>query len=372
MSASTTRLKQRIREDIAINGPMPLSRYMNICLGDPQSGYYTNRDPFGIKGDFITAPEISQMFGELIGVWLVSAWEQLGAPNQMRLVELGPGRGTLMADCLRSIALKPQLLDGLQIDMVEMSPVLVAEQQKKLAHINCPIRWCDKLEDHDLPTLIVANEFYDALPVHVMIKTMSGIHERHVAGSGEDELTFIDLPASLPEATLASYESLPENTVFELSPERHQMTQNISRTLTQHGGAALLIDYGFLQPKTGTTFQALKNHQAVDPLEEPGTADLTSLVDFTALQREFSAQGLNVHGPASQMDFLLDLGLLDRAGQLGANADIGTQTALQNAVTRLVSPDEMGTLFKVIAATTFDAPSQCFGQGFGQGLGKQA
>lgn len=361
MPASPKRLKQRLFEDIAINGPMPLSRYMNICIGDPQDGYYTTRDPFGVKGDFTTAPEISQMFGELIGVWLISAWEKLGAPNQIRLVELGPGRGTLMADCLRSIALKSKMRDGLQIDMVEMSPVLVAEQQAKLAQAKCPVRWCSKLEDSALPTVIIANEFYDALPIHIMIKTASGIHERHIVGSGENELAFADLPASMPEATLASYKSVAENTVFELSPERHQMTQEISHTLAQNGGAALLIDYGFLQPKTGATFQALKNHQPVDPLSEPGTADLTSLVDFTALQREFSAQELKVQGPTTQMDFLLDLGLLERAGQLGANADTTTQAALQNAVTRLVSPQEMGTLFKVIAAKTFDDPLPGFG-----------
>lgn len=352
MSASTTSLKQRIFEDIALNGPMPLSRYMNICLGDPTHGYYTNRDPFGAGGDFTTAPEISQMFGELIGVWLISAWETLGSPAKTRLIELGPGRGTLMADCLRSIALKPKFLEGLQIEMVEMSPVLISQQEKRLSNAPCPVRWCSSLEDHDLPTLVVANEFYDALPVHVLVKTSSGIFERHVVGSDDESFAFSDLPASLPEKTLARFNSLPENTVFELSPERHQMTQRIAQVLLQNGGATLLIDYGFTQPKTGTTFQALKNHQPVDPLEEPGCADLTSLVDFTAMQKEFAQQGLNVCGSISQMDFLLDLGLLERAGQLGASADMETQTTLQNAVTRLVSPDEMGTLFKVLAATT--------------------
>lgn len=353
MPASSTSLKQRIFEDIALNGPMPLSRYMNICLGDPKHGYYTNRDPFGVAGDFVTAPEISQMFGELIGIWLISAWENLGSPAKTRLVELGPGRGTLMSDCLRSLALKPQLINGLQIDMVEMSPVLVGEQQKRLSGAPCPVCWSSSLEESELPTLIIANEFYDALPVHVLVKTSSGIFERHVIGSGDDSLVFSDLPASLPNSALLEYEHLPENTVFELSPERHQMTQTISSVLKQNGGAAILIDYGFEQPKTGATFQALKNHKPVDPLEEPGNADLTSLVDFTSLQKEFLAQGLYVHGPASQMDFLLNLSLLERAAQLGASANLQTQTVLQNAVTRLVSPDEMGTLFKVISATTF-------------------
>lgn len=358
----SAKLKQRIHEDIAINGPMPLSRYMNICLGDPKHGYYTNRDPFGLTGDFTTAPEISQMFGEIIGIWLIAAWEQLGAPDQFRLVELGPGRGTLMADCLRSISLKPKMLAALQIDMVEMSPVLVTEQQKKLKHASCAIRWCSQLEDLELPTIIIGNEFYDALPVHVMIQSKTGIHERHVIAAEDNGLTFADLPATLPEFSRSDFENIPNDAVFELSPERHQMTQDIVKALTKCGGAALLIDYGFLQPKTGTTFQALKNHQPVDPLAEPGDADLTSLVDFSALQTGFSTQGLNVHGPTTQMDFLLDLGLLERAGSLGAAADKDTQTALQKAVTRLVSPDEMGTLFKVIAATTFNNPLPGFGK----------
>ncbi|MFK8034463.1 MAG: class I SAM-dependent methyltransferase [Hyphomicrobiales bacterium] len=345
-------MKRRIFEDIALNGPMPLSRYMNICLSDPEHGYYTNRDPFGAEGDFVTAPEISQMFGELIGIWLISAWENLDSPAKIRLVELGPGRGTLMADCLRSLTLKPQLIQGLQIEMVEMSPVLVTEQQKRLSGAPCSVCWSTTLEECEIPSLIIANEFYDALPVHVLVKTSSGIFERHVVGSGSDSLEFADLPASLPKSTLLEYENLPENTVFELSPERHQITQKISSVIKQHGGGALLVDYGFQQPKTGTTFQALKNHKSVDPLDEPGSSDLTSLVDFTALQKEFRTQGLNVYGPTSQMDFLLNLGVLERAGHLGASANLQTQTALQNAVTRLVSPDEMGTLFKVISATT--------------------
>ncbi|MEP2758334.1 MAG: SAM-dependent methyltransferase [Hyphomicrobiales bacterium] len=355
-------MKQRIREDIAINGPMPLSRYMNICLGDPQDGYYTSQDPFGLAGDFTTAPEISQMFGELIGAWLIEAWEKLGAPTQCRLVELGPGRGTLMADCLRSISLKPKMLAALQIEMVEISPVLIAEQQKKLSGSQCAVRWCEQLDAAELPTLIVANEFYDALPVHVMIKSNSKIYERHVVATDDDGLGFSDLPATLPKTALPDFNKIPENTVFELSPERHQMTQNLAKALTICGGAALMIDYGFLQPKSGTTFQALKNHQPVDPLDSPGNADLTSLVDFTALQNGFQALGLNVHGPTSQMDFLLNLGLLERAGHLGAAADQVTRTTLQKAVTRLVAPDEMGTLFKVIAATTFNDSMPGFGE----------
>ena len=157
MSSNSPSLKQRIFEEIALNGPMPLSRYMTICLGDPEQGYYTTRDPFGAAGDFVTAPEISQMFGELIGIWLISAWENLGSPAKMRLVELGPGRGTLMADCLRSLILKPKLIAGLQIELVEMSPVLVAEQKKRLSGAPCSVCWSTELQESELPSLIISN-----------------------------------------------------------------------------------------------------------------------------------------------------------------------------------------------------------------------
>lgn len=348
-------LKTRILEDIALTGPMPLARYMNLCLGDPVSGYYMTRDPFGTAGDFTTAPEVSQMFGELIGAWLISAWQALGRPPRTRLAELGPGRGTLMADCLRSIALEPDFLRGLEIDMVEISPVLTAAQKQKLSQLPCPIRWHDSLPDSDLPTLLIANELFDALPVHVLVKTENHVAERHVTASGTDNLAFVDLPTNLQFAQ-PDIDDLPTGTVFELSPERNDMAKHMASTISAHGGAALVIDYGYVQPKTGVTFQAITAHRSVDPLEHPGEADLTALVDFTSLQRSFKSEGIQVFGPVSQMDFLLDLGLLERAGQLGSNQSVDVQAGLQQAVTRLVAPEEMGTLFKVLAATSFDTP----------------
>lgn len=348
-------LKTRITEEIALNGPMPLSRYMSLCLGDPASGYYMTRDPFGTAGDFTTAPEVSQMFGELIGAWLISAWQALGSPARTRLAELGPGRGTLMADCLRSIALKPDFLQGLEINMIEISPVLIAAQKQKLAQAPCPVHWHKTLPDSDLPTLVIANELFDALPVHVLVKTEHHIAERHVILAGEDRLAFADLPTKL-QFSHAGIDELPVGTVFELSPQRNDMAREIADRINAHGGAALLIDYGYVQPKTGNTFQAITNHKPVDPLEQPGEADLTALVDFTSLQQCFRSQGLHVSGPVSQMDFLLDLGLLERAGQLGANQSGEVQAELQKAVTRLVAPTEMGTLFKVLAATSFENP----------------
>jgi SAM-dependent MidA family methyltransferase len=348
-------LKTRILEEIALNGPMPLSRYMSLCLGDPVSGYYMTRDPFGTAGDFTTAPEISQMFGELIGAWLISAWQALGSPTRTRLAELGPGRGTLMADCLRSIALRPDFLQGLEINMIEISPVLIAAQKQKLAQAPCPVHWHKALPDSDLPTLVIANELFDALPVHVLVKTEHHIAERHVIRTDDNRLAFADLPTRL-QFSHPGVDDLPAGTVFELSPERSDVAKQIANHIKTGGGAALLIDYGYVQPKTGTTFQAITNHEAVDPLEEPGEADLTALVDFTSLQECFRSQGLHVSGPVSQMDFLLDLGLLERAGQLGAEQSQQMQAELQKAVTRLVAPTEMGTLFKVLAATSFDKP----------------
>lgn len=351
MKKTSNSLKQRIFEDIALNGPMPLSRYMNICLSDPKDGYYTSRDPLGVSGDFTTAPEISQMFGELIGIWLISAWKALGSPKKTRLVELGPGRGTLMADCLRTLSLEPKLLSGLRITMVELSPVLATKQRKRLSHAPCPIEWSPDLKPDELPTFVVGNEFFDALPIHVLVKTKDGFSERHVVQKSPDELTFEDLPSNIPNAMVHSA-SFANGTVFELSPQRNQMAQSIGHLIRQNDGAVLVIDYGFEQPKFGTTFQAITNHQSVDPLQYPGLADLTSLVDFTALQQAFQTCGLNSIGPISQSDFLLNLGILERAGRLGSGAKIETQKMLQQAVTRLVSPDEMGTLFHVMAASS--------------------
>lgn len=348
-----TDLKTRILEDIALTGPMPLSRYMNLCLGDPVSGYYMTRDPFGKEGDFTTAPEVSQMFGELIGAWLISAWRALGNPPRTRLVELGPGRGTLMADCLRAMALEPDLMRGLEIDMVDMSPSLTATQKNTLAQAPCPIKWQEYLPDSDLPTLLIANEFFDALPVHILVKTEKGIAERHVIASDNSGLAFVDLPTKL-RVNQSEIDGIPAGTVFELSPERNDMAQNIAARINANGGAALLIDYGYIQPKTGATFQALTNHQPADPLDQPGEADLTALVDFTSLEQCFKSANIHVSGPMSQMDFLLNLGLLERAGQLGSNQPERVQIGLQQAVTRLVSPEEMGTLFKVLVATSFD------------------
>lgn len=348
-------LKTRILEDIALTGPMPLSRYMNLCLGDPVAGYYMTRDPFGNAGDFTTAPEISQMFGELIGIWLISAWKALGSPSSTRLVELGPGRGTLMSDCLRSLALAPELMRGLEIDMVDMSPTLIAEQQKTLSNAPCPVHWHSALPSSKCPTLLVANEFFDALPVHILVKTETGVAERHVTASANGGLAFADLPTRL-QMDRTEIDGMSAGTVFELSPERADMAKQIAEGINQTGGAALVIDYGFVQPKVGATFQALLNHQSVDPLAQPGEADLTALVDFTALNQSFVAEHLLVSGPTSQMDFLLNLGILERAAQLGTGQPKNTRTSLQEAVTRLVSPDEMGTLFKVLAATSFSDP----------------
>ncbi|PCJ89634.1 MAG: methyltransferase [Hyphomicrobiales bacterium] len=344
-------LKQRIIEEISQNGPMPLSRYMNLCLGDPHEGYYMTRDPFGMAGDFTTAPEVSQMFGELIGIWAIEAWKAIGAPTKTRLVEFGPGRGTLMADCLRSLSLEPKLISGLEVQMIEMSPTLVAAQQKRLVDAPCPVSWHGTLPDCSLPTLMIANEFFDALPVHILTKTETGYAQRHITAQDDDTLVFADIPASLPTG-FPEPDHIQTGTVFELSPERYQYAQTMAATLKANTGAALIIDYGFEQPKTGATFQALQAHQPVDPLENPGSADLTSLVDFTSVRHAFTDHQITLSPTTTQMDFLLNLGLLERAGVLGSTANEAGQIELQAAVNRLVSPDEMGTLFKVISAST--------------------
>lgn len=345
-----TPLKTRILDEIALSGPMPLARYMTLCLTDPDHGYYMSRNPLGRFGDFTTAPEVSQMFGEMIGIWVRQTYEKMGRPPSLRLMELGPGRGTLMADCMRALQTDSALFDALQIDLVEISPVLRATQNTTLSGFDRPIDWHEKIPvTSQLPTIIIANEFLDALPVHVVIRTNEGMAERHVQAQN-GVLGYIDLPSAMPMTS--TLEALPAGTIVELSPARHQAVLEMADALKGAGGAALIIDYGYGEPHNGSTFQAVQNHQGTDPLQDPGAADLTALVDFQATEAACRAGGLATRAIGTQMDFLLDHGLLARAAELGRGKDAKVQAQLQADVNRLVAPQEMGTLFKVLIAGT--------------------
>ncbi|HQS47676.1 MAG TPA: SAM-dependent methyltransferase, partial [Xanthobacteraceae bacterium] len=257
----TSPLGREIKALIASEGPISLARYMDLCLGHPRHGYYMTRDPFGAAGDFITAPEISQMFGELLGLWVLAAWQQMGSPNPIHLVELGPGRGTLMADALRATRLLPGFADAVRVHLVEMSPVLRARQQATLANaaIVHPISWHTRLEDvPDGPVLVLANEFFDALPISQFIRSAAGWHERRIGLDAAGDLTFgVDPhPARLVEV-LARHVPPPHPPGVLLERLESPATAALATRLATQDGAALVIDYGHAQSGFGDTLQAM-------------------------------------------------------------------------------------------------------------------
>ncbi|KLK93722.1 ATP synthase subunit beta [Microvirga vignae] len=338
-------LGQHVRELISLEGPITVERYMSLCL----QHYYATRDPLGSAGDFTTAPEISQMFGELIGLWMLEVWNAMGRPAPVHLVELGPGRGTLMADLLRATKLLPDFGSAAQVHLVETSPVLKQRQQATLASSNLPLHWHERLEDvPEGPMLLIANEFFDALPIRQFLATERGWCERLVGL--EDNRLIFGLRA---EAEQSLGNPLHIGDVLEWPVLSIDIMQDLSRRLARDNGTALIIDYGYWGPAFGDTLQALKQHTYVDPLEEPGEADLTTHVDFHRLAQAASAQGLQVHGLGTQGDFLQALGIDARASSLKRRATPAQAVAIDASLSRLTERGEkgMGELFKVLAVT---------------------
>lgn len=340
-----TALKDSLRETIALEGPITVERYMNLCLRH----YYATRDPLGAAGDFTTAPEISQMFGELIGLWMLEVWNGMGRPAPCRLVELGPGRGTLMADLLRATRLLPDFQAAATVHLVETSPALRQRQQAGLAASGFSVEWHDRLED--VPsgkTLLVANEFFDALPVRQFAATERGWCERLVGFEGESLIFGLR-----PEPEPALGKPLRQGDILEWPAASVDIMGTLASRLAQDGGAALVLDYGYWGPAFGDTLQALKEHRPIDPLEEPGEADLTTHVDFHRLAQAAAANGTRVHGIVTQGDFLQALGIEARAEALKARATPAQTADIDRALARLTErgPTGMGELFKVLAVT---------------------
>ena len=350
---SPTPLEHRIRALVRLNGPMPVFDYMGLCLGDPEHGYYMAREPFGEAGDFITAPEVSQMFGEMIGAFVVETWERLGRPAPFALVEFGPGRGTLMADLLRVARRVPAFFAAARLHLVETSPRLRAKQAATLA--NQPLRptWHDRLDTLPAgPLLVVANEFFDALPIRQFEFRDRTWHERVVGLDDTGCLAFGLGPATLAEGAVPAAAGVPqEGAIVEVSPIGVEIMAALAKRVVADRGLVVAVDYGYAGPAYGDTFQAIRAHTYVDPLGRPGEADLTAHVDFTVLAQAALRAGAAVHGPIEQGDFLLALGLAERAGRLGADKDEATRAELVSQVNRLVGADEMGSLFKVLAVT---------------------
>ncbi len=344
-----TPLGRRIAELVGAAGPIPVSEYMALCLSDPRDGYYTSREPFGVAGDFTTAPEISQMFGELVAAWLATAWAMLGRPASPVVAEIGPGRGTLMRDMVRTLGkVAPDLRAGAAFHLVETSPRLQRVQAATLAGSG-EFHWHADIDELPSgPLFTVGNEIFDALPVR-QYQFVGGIWRERMVGRGEgDTLGFVLGEGSLDPAFLPAGLAPDEGAVFEVSPARTAMMQAIARRLAAGGGCGLFFDYGHLRPGFGDTLQAVRRHRPEDVLANPGEADVTTHVDFAALAEAARMEGLEPR-LTTQGAFLLDLGLLERAGRLGAGLDEAGREALRGQAERLAGPDQMGSLFKVLA-----------------------
>lgn len=347
---------------IALTGPISIASFMGEALGHPQHGYYITRDPLGAAGDFTTAPEISQMFGEMVGIWLADCWLNQGCPDPVHLVELGPGRGTLMADALRATARVPGFHAAIRLHLVETSPTLRQRQAAALAAYSPS--WHDSLTDvPDGPTLLVANEFFDALPIRQFIRTPAGWAERKVGlnPAGQLAFTFDPSPGGALLSPLHRGPSIPPGAIAETCPVGITIAAEIGRRLSAHAGAALIIDYGYDGPAVGDTLQALRAHRHVPVLDDPGSADLTAHVDFTALGQAARQAGAGVHpgvgASIEQGGLLRALGIEARAAALTARATPAQQADIQSALTRLTSASSMGRLFRAIALTHPAAPT---------------
>ena len=415
----TTPLGRLIAETIAAEGPMRLDRYMELCVGHPGHGYYASRDPFGRGGDFTTSPEISQMFGELIGLWCAEVWSRMGRPPRVALVELGPGRGTMMADMLRAARAAPDFLAAIEATLVETSPTLAEIQAETLdrAGVGVMRRWARSVgealrpgaDDRDapdagadlhlspagrgrpegpgegdqpspenpapphppgfagrplptgerwaaepspnatppLPAIVVANEFFDALPIRQFVRADRGWRERLIGLDEGGALAFGLAPDAPTDVALPD---APQGSIREVCAPALQIAADIAAHLSAYGGAMLAIDYGYASG-AGDTFQAMADHAYADPLAEPGEADLTAHVDFSALAAAASRGGAAAMGLLTQADMLDRFGLLARAKRLGMRASPSNRAAIEDAVARLTdrSPRGMGALFKALA-----------------------
>ncbi len=346
-------LESEIRRRIAVAGPMPVNEYMTLCLTDDKYGYYTARDPFGAGGDFVTAPEVSQMFGEMVGLWMVAVWKQMGSPENLRVVELGPGRGTMMKDALRAAKVMPAFLETAVIHLVEISPALMAYQKRTLEPTSMPVSWHSALADVPAgPVIVLANEFFDALPISQAVKTERGWHERQVEIDSAGYLAFSVASNPIPhfDSVLPpAVRNAPEDSIFEWRTDNIAM--ELGTRLARNGGAALVIDYGHDQSATGDTLQAVGRHAYANPLSAPGSIDLTAHVDFQALGNAIEAMGTNGFGPITQSQFLRRLGIVTRAASLKAKAADAAAANIDSELRRLISEGEagMGALFKAAA-----------------------
>lgn len=349
-----TIIKQRIRE----NGPMNMGEYMGLCLGHPDHGYYMTRDPFGVKGDFTTAPEISQMFGEVIGAWIADSWIKMGEPEKFALVECGAGRGTLMADILRATKNLHKFQEAVQIHIIETSPVLKKMQKNLLAQYK--VIWHNNINDlpKDCSLMVIGNEFLDALPVRQLIYHASSWKENMVDLDINDTLRLHEYEADNDVLNLLPPFLFPpsEGARIEVSPEQKCFMHDLVKTIINQSGIALFVDYGFIDNVAGDTLQAVKDHAYCDILYMPGEADITAHVNFAEISQIAMEGDVMVHGPVTQSDYLNRIGLSIRADLLKQKATNVQRREIDAAVKRLAGKNtkenDMGVLFKVIALSS--------------------
>jgi NADH dehydrogenase [ubiquinone] 1 alpha subcomplex assembly factor 7 len=347
------KLRERIARLIATQGPISVAQFMTMALHDPESGVYASREAIGAGGDFITAPEVSQIFGELLGLWAAQCWLDQGRPTRAHLVELGPGRGTLMADALRAAKIVPEFLDAIEVVLIESSPVLRKIQQEKLP---TNVRWIDRFDESltDHPLFLIANEFFDALPVRQYVHGAKGWCERMVTADANGKLGFALAPFPQAGLSIPHARGEPEDgAVFETSPASTALAEEIGHVITRHGGAALIVDYGYAGAGFGETLQAIATHRSTGVLDAPGEADLSAHVDFAALSEAAANAGAVAHGPVDQCALLKALGIDARAQSL-QRTNPNDADSIASGVTRLC--DTMGTLFKALAITPQHAP----------------
>ena len=342
-----TALSEIIHSEIKAKGPLTMADFMALCLTHPVHGYYATRDPFGAEGDFTTAPEMTQVFGELIGLWCAEVWQQLGSPKRFTLCELGPGRGTLMKDALRAGKLVPGFVEAAQVHLLESSGLLRKKQADALAGYN-PV-WLDNLESLPAqPVIMLANEFFDALPIRQFQRIATGWKERRVALSPQGTLVIV-----LMDAIDSPTYDAPDGTIIEISPVAVEMGNALARPIVKNTGAALVIDYGD-DEIIGETLQAVHKHRAAHLLTTPGIADITAHVSFEPIRLAMRKIGTKTYGLETLANFLNGLGIMPRTLQLLEKADEAQKRSLQAAMLRLVDtaePSSMGRLFKVMAIT---------------------
>ncbi|VFQ63783.1 unnamed protein product [Cuscuta campestris] len=367
--ASDSELVKHLKSIIKFRGgPITVAEYMEEVLTNPMAGFYINRDVFGAEGDFITSPEVSQMFGEMIGVWAMCLWEQMGKPSKVNLVELGPGRGTLMADLLRGTSKFKNFTESLHVHLVECSPALQKLQYCALKcqnkndtagnveeHITSTLKgaqvsWHATLEQVPTgsPTIIITHEFYDALPVHQFQRVSHGWREKMIDVAEDSRFRFVLSPQPTPSILYlmkrlkwANNEEIAKLKQVEVCPKSMDLTQTIADRIGSDGGGALIIDYG-MNSTVSDSLQAIRKHKFVDILDNPGTADLSAYVDFPAIKHsaEEASENVSVHGPITQSQLLGSLGINFRVEALMEKCTNEQAESIRTGYWRLVGDGE--------------------------------